>query len=130
VELLPPVLCMASPLQKANDNQYLYVSSFPLAGTRSVVSRFTTWESNLSKVVSTEPPWVGGSVRWRSGEEGLDTNSIQTPHKLPRALSSFADSATFLLGSVRPACSGEDRQNHCDFTHKQRDREGLAPFLS
>ncbi|MEQ2218633.1 hypothetical protein XENOCAPTIV_005940, partial [Xenoophorus captivus] len=52
VDPLSPVVCMASPQQKANDNHCLYVGSQPLAGTRTVVPRFAN-RNGTSVSVST-----------------------------------------------------------------------------
>ncbi|MEQ2272392.1 hypothetical protein XENORESO_022086, partial [Xenotaenia resolanae] len=128
VDPLSLVVCMVSPQQKANDNHCLYVGSQPLAGTRTVVPRFANRERNLSQG-STHgclPEGVEGFVQWRGREGGLDTSTIQSPHKLPGALSG---SATFLPGSVKPTCSGQDRQHHYDFIHKQTGRDSFTSSL-
>ncbi|MEQ2158068.1 hypothetical protein GOODEAATRI_008427 [Goodea atripinnis] len=124
----PPALWMRSPLHKDNDNHCLYVGSPPLVGTRTIVPWFTNRQSNLlqSSIHGRLPEGVGGSVRWRGSDGGLDTSSIYTLHSLPGALSTCAGSATCLPGSVRPTCSVQERQHHYGFTHKQRGKDSLA----
>lgn len=127
VDFISPAARATSPPEEVDDHSVLHVGSSPVERTRFTTTRVSYREGVFPQggIHRRVPEGLGGSVRGRSSERGLDAGTMQAPHQPPGAISDPFGSEAFSSSPDRPSCSDQDRQHNGGFLHKQAGRDTL-----